>query len=221
MGYSIGIRPRSKKLRDKLLTFMRAHYRSWPVLSTGKEGDCYAGAPTDDPSYDHGKFILGLDYGVCSGWEREYAFTLVRWMALRIGTNRRAFSNGIHLEVPTPFMVYDGYETWPILVGTKTENRRRPAKLHWCCTDDLGIHNGPNALADLVQHEMFSHKNHTKAFKKAIAKVGPCPEKGDRFAWKNRLNNAYLPFVQPELDRHLGFIRDELKRLTSLWDKEA
>ena len=222
MGYSIGIRTRSPKLRYKLLAFMKAHYRSWPLLLTGQDGPCYAGPPTDDLDYDsRSKTAIGVNYGVCGDWEREWAFTIVRWMALRAGTNRRMFSDGVRLEAPVPFMVYDGYESWPLIVVTKAQAKKLPKRLQGFAVDQQGIHNGPDAESEYVKHSLFGVDVPNDATQKATAKVGSYPDKGDRHAWRVRFNMALLeePAIRKSVDKGISIIRDELTRLDALWNE--
>jgi hypothetical protein len=199
-----------------MLAFMRANYRSWPALNGNPGGPCYAGAPTDDLNYDsQSKTALGVNYGACHGWEREYAYNVVRWMSLKVGTNRRKFSNGVILKEPTPFMVYDGHETWPLIV-TSNAKVWLPKKLQMFAIDPLGIPNGPNAFSSLIHLVEFSL---SKAFRKATKIVGPCPVRGDRLAWRDRLLQAWLtvPEVRAGVDKGLDTMRAELERLDKLW----
>jgi hypothetical protein len=184
MGYSIAIRARSITLRAKMLAFMTTNYQSWPALMGHPDGPCYASSPTGDLSYDRSKLALGLDYGVCSGWEREWAFTIIRWMALKVGSNRKTFSNGIKVPTPTPFMVYDGYETWPLIVGTKATAKKLSKDFQWCAVDAQGIHNGPNAEGDLVQHGIFDMEDPNAVTQRVLKKIGQMPDEGDRHAWR-------------------------------------
>jgi hypothetical protein len=220
MGYSIGIRPRSKKLRDRMLGFMDANYRSWPALRGDQDGPCFAGAPTTDLDYDSGtKRPLGINYGPCSGWEREYAFLIVRWMALRVGTNRTTFSDGIRTKTPTPFMVYDGFETWPLLVGTTAQNARLPEKIQWCAVDRQGIHNGPDALADYARQAVFEVETDVATVTRICKCLGAMPLEGNRSNWRATFKEelAQTPALQAHIDEKLGLMRAELDRLDRLW----
>ena len=220
MGYSIGIRPRSKKLRDRMLGFMNANYLGWPALRGDPDGPCFAGAPTDDLSYDSGtKLPLGINYGSCGGWEREYAFTIVRWMALRVGTNRTTFSDGIRTKKPTPFMVYDGFETWPLLVGTTAKNARLPERLQWCAVDRQGTHNGPDALADCVRQAVFEVPLPKDTLNRICKCLGAMPLEGNRSNWRATFKEelAQTPALQAHIDEKSGLLRAELDRLDHLW----
>lgn len=209
MGYSIACRPRSPALKKRMLAFMQEHYRSWPILCGDPEGACYAGPPTDDLSYDKAKTAIGIDYGACHGWEREYAFSLVRWMAIRIGVKRRRFTDEGTLKEPVPVFVYDGTDTWPIIVGKAPTPDLRQYEV-----DTLGIHTFKKST--FVEHEMSAFE--PKVYQRALAKVGPCPEKGDRFAWRERLHDALysIPKVRKSVDHNFALLHNELLRLDLL-----
>jgi hypothetical protein len=136
MGYSIGMRPKSKQLKDKMLAFMEKYYRPYSVAFkkiTGAKAD-YSRF-TDDMSYDNGHYALGFDFNACDP-ERDYIFAVTRWMALKIGKERLFKGVG-----SVPFYVYDGGITpddrWPILVESVWKDKA-PAKYQWTLTDDLG-----------------------------------------------------------------------------------
>lgn len=86
MGYSIAVHVRNVKLRDQMMALLTREYRSWPVLNGGSADDPrYASEPKDGGlSYSHGRCIIGFDYNA-SGSEREYAYSLLRWIALKVG----------------------------------------------------------------------------------------------------------------------------------------
>ena len=104
MGYSVATPCRSYELRDAMYEMLVENFTQWPKLN-GKdyEGGLY-GPRIDDLSYHHGRCFIGFDYN-CGDAERTYAFSIVRWIALKIG---RRTING------TPFYIYDGHEATPI-----------------------------------------------------------------------------------------------------------
>jgi hypothetical protein len=213
MGYSVGIRVRSKALHTEMRDFLEVNYRRYATVVGRSPDHDRAHLPTEDLSYDHAKLSLGLDYQSGLGdWEREYVYDFCRWMAIRVGKKRASFpklfpKGGIFPE-PVPYIVYDGYEPWPVLVGTSEENAKRDPKIWWCCSDSLGVHNGPKAHSDLVRNVMMEF---FKEFGAAQEKVGP---------WLNEelLKN---PKVGASIEAHLKPIRDELARLSKLWDTRS
>lgn len=107
MGYSIAIQCRSFN-QQAMLQFMRTHYREgnklFPRLPTRLHG------PTEDLSYDHVKDRIGFDYGPgLSDPERHYGYSILAWMALKVGVRRAG----------RPAIRYDGDETWPIVTDGK------------------------------------------------------------------------------------------------------
>lgn len=109
MGYSISIKVKDKATGDKLIAFFKQNFRTWASLANEKAGktlyqdekESYFSALSwsKDLSYCHKKLHIGFDYNACMG-EREYCFTLIRWLAIRFGDK----ING------TPRYLYDGCE---------------------------------------------------------------------------------------------------------------
>ena len=108
MGYSVAAPVRSPKLRDKMMALLDREYRKWPVVAGRPDGNSYLRGPrADDLSYHEGRCYIGYDYNA-NGAEREYAFCVVRWIAITIG---RKMPGGL------PYYVYDGDEVIPLLVN--------------------------------------------------------------------------------------------------------
>ena len=126
MGYTIAIRPRSEKLKNKMLDFLSKNYQDADVVFDGKV-TAYACPPTDDLCYDHAKLKLGFDYGMLDEAENEYVYALVRWMGLKIGKKRKWKS----IPVSVPYMVYDGFEAWPIIVEGTIPIKDIPEDKRW------------------------------------------------------------------------------------------
>lgn len=229
MGYSIACRAQTAKLQRRMLDFMALQYRSWPLLSTGKDGDCYAGAPTDDLSYDHAKRAVGIDYGACAGWEREYAYTLVRWVAIQVGTRTTRFGGDIGtLKQKYPVFVYDGHEKWPVMVcgdgrhTTKFDFDRVDSGLRWTATDRYGVRLlrcrlVTDTLFDLPLGPHEINQISLRASEAAGPKEAPSAKGSD--TWLGRYQEALAqdPQVKAGLDKSLGLIRREMRRLTREW----
>jgi len=115
MGYSIAAPCQNVKLRDKMHKFLQEHYRPWTVIRGGDQEERYATLPEKDGlSYHQGKCYIGFDYGVIGGGEREHVYTVVRWVALKIGKTNP--------WTKLPYYVYDGHET----VNLLTEGDSKP-----------------------------------------------------------------------------------------------
>lgn len=227
MGYSIGIRAKSSKLQQQMLAFMREHYRNWPTIEGRPEGNAYMGSPSDDLWYDGSKRVVGLNYGPISGWERIYAYVIVRWMALKIGTLRSTFK-GVQpskTSKPVPYMVYDGDESWPILVVTTPKQLDRiPKTYRWCAFTPLGLYAELTSYmsSDVV---IWLAEDTNKMFKEVDAKIGEAP-KGEgpqrqaRFdAWVKRRHRLMLPYCRKKLKAGVKLLETEMQRLDNLWNE--
>lgn len=145
MGYSIATPIKSKRLRDKVAAFLAVEFRSWPVLNGKPEGTpSYASKPmpdgygfyTESPGsrnldYDRGSCRIGFNFNAFEG-ERELIFGVCRWLALRFG-KEKLFRG---LEDKANYMVYDGEESWPVLV--KGDWNDIPKKWSWAVYDRFG-----------------------------------------------------------------------------------
>lgn len=211
MGYSIAARIRSEAKRQKVLGFLKGNFRGWPEVE-GREGDCYASNPTDDLSYDSNKASIGIDYGACSGWERVYVYDFVRWVAIRFGDRRRKFkldSGSVSFPGPVPFMVYDGYEAWPLLVvDSKQDTLTVPEDHRWCCCDRFGARLSEDHYADALMEGLFSLSEEQLAqYEQERTAL-----KGDRQQPAALLQRH----TGGQLERNVRLIREEFQRLESL-----
>lgn len=96
MGYSISFQPKDAKSGREMIAFMREHGRSLSQLAGEPDAEALFGPywadGTGDPesrergglSYIHRRGHIGFDYG----WDREYKFTLLRWMAQKVGKKK-------------------------------------------------------------------------------------------------------------------------------------
>jgi len=115
MGYSIAMRPRSKKLKQKMIKFMEKNYKAPHTIFKGKCSSSFSSSsevPTDELSYDHAKVALGFNYSCMPEYESDYVWVVLRWMTLKIGRKRKWKA----LPIAVPYTVYDGFEAWPVIV---------------------------------------------------------------------------------------------------------
>jgi uncharacterized small protein (DUF1192 family) len=202
-----------------MLAFMDQEYRSWPIVTGNPDPSCYASRPKADLSYDtKTKVPLGIDYGSCNSWERQYAYTIVCWMALKVGARRRTFKSGIRLEHPAPFTVYDGIEIWPLIVGTSEMSDKLSPELQFLGVDELGIQNGFYAEEEFVQNSQFTLPASLQTIRDAAAKADAAPLKNER-AWKRAYNEELLkdPALRSHMEHHLALLRAEIARLEKQW----
>lgn len=121
MGYTVTVKARTKRLGDKMIAFLNENMRAWyvvaglpvrkgprPGFQTGHfEGKFESiqwagpsGTKSDNLSYCHRRGHIGWDFN-CGGEEREYMFTVIRWMSQRVGDKSKA---------GFPRYLYDGHE---------------------------------------------------------------------------------------------------------------
>ena len=123
MGYSIACHARSKRLLRLMRDFMESNYKEphdlfhfkWKYSQSRLATNL--GDEAHGLSYDHRRSAIGFDYNA-SDPERDYIFSITRWMTLKIG--RRKFFKGIGT---VPYLVYDGVESMPVLIATEWEGR--------------------------------------------------------------------------------------------------
>lgn len=208
MGYSLSTIAKSKALQQRMLDFMEKHYiPAWKVLEE-KEHAEFISVPMDDLSYAHHKNQIGFDFNA-SGFEREYMFTVTRWMALKVGRLTKAAKlddKVVKFGVPpAPYILYDGGDHWPVLDRPLSQI---PKRLKWCGSDHLGMRRDKkyDNLVDLIvskDWELFGElqAEATKKFPK------PCHER----------NELFVKLCYPHLSEPLGKLREAMERYEDLW----
>jgi hypothetical protein len=116
MGYSIAAIARNKELLVQMWNFLQKNYTEPKKLFDKEHSRSRLAYNLDDESnhlsYDHSEFAIGFDYNACDP-EREYIFSVVRWIALKIGEKRLIEECKDLGEVY--FYVYDGGDKCPII----------------------------------------------------------------------------------------------------------
>lgn len=126
MGYSISCPARSKKLRDQMLDFMEANFKSWEALD-GKEPSEYDIVPTMHLGYDNGKCRIGFNYGPMRSGHRAYVYAVLKWMCLRVGKRKRlCVMHGTDVFDSVHYYVYDGHDACPIGLISEFEEKLPP-----------------------------------------------------------------------------------------------
>lgn len=219
MGYSVGIHVQSVHLQKKMLAFMEKEYRPhWQIRGLKNYTDCYSSPPREDLDYFQGKCIIGMDYNA-AGFERGYVFTLARWMALKVAKTRRVFKNPkITFDGPVPFMIYDGCDSWPVLVKSLSAV---PKEIRWCCVDRYGMKLDISQVEDYV-FELPDEGAFEKAQRKACKKHGINPDnwplredEPEGVRWK--IHDTRLRLLWPEVKKVLAPMRAEMRRLDQAW----
>jgi hypothetical protein len=161
VGYSIGVRVRSDKLKREMLAFLEAHHEPWVRVCGDMESEPYysVGPPTGDLDYDRSKRVVGFNYGSLSGWERMYTSVLCRWIALQAGVRKTRFAKDVTEDYiftdPVPVMTYDGHENWPVLLYTVEDARSLPKILQPWAVDKFGMPTGPRRFERSVLNTGF------------------------------------------------------------------
>jgi len=101
-----------------MFDFLNKEYKPWSKVS----GQHYDNAFLEKKVvYNKDKYAIGFDYNSClSGFEREYIYSVVKWMSLKVGKTRKMF-DGFKTHQPCPYTVYDGCEIFPVYVVKPNE----------------------------------------------------------------------------------------------------
>jgi hypothetical protein len=110
MGYSVSVRISDAQLRQRMLEFLQREFRSITGL-LGHQSHVKRGPIAGPLAYDRSRKCVGFDYSHLSIPEDNYVFGLMSWLALTCGDKGK---DG------RPFIVYDGEDRWPVVVGKRT-----------------------------------------------------------------------------------------------------
>jgi hypothetical protein len=140
MGYSIHVVARSLKLKDEMLEFMQRNLVTWDKL-VGTKYRYTSEVLEGGPLLINNPLALGIRYGAVMGLERDYAYIVVRWMALKIGRKCTNFGPENHRSFKAPwpvsYYVYDDYERTPVAL------RKVECGREWRVVDKYGMHKNP------------------------------------------------------------------------------
>jgi hypothetical protein len=235
MGYSLSIRVKSDQCRYKFLKFMQANFRHWSIVC-GKEHSRWHGSAsdlTDDISYGKTKTSIGFDYqSGMRGFERDYLYSVVRWMALKVGDRKKRMvvdetDNGymIHqFSEPTPYYIYDGEPVLnPLLVVTEDQAIAFPKNLCQWAIDEWGVRVGPTAVYSRIGSCSGLIGEHRAAINEELKAIGSHPpeDKAGEEEWFGKRLEVYLKYLSNEMDENVNLIRQEIQRLDRLWAGKA
>jgi hypothetical protein len=207
---------------------MGKNFRSWPLVATGKDGPRDHGDVSTSLSYDKSRNALGISFSCMSGWEREYAYTITRWMAIKIGKRRCSFKGdekSLKIAQPAPFIVYDGSEFWPILIVNSIEDiSKLPKEWKWCAADALGLRSDPSRYMFFVWLEAEESLGPLKLAKYMVDQLKikrPKPGSGDTFdQFVEKRNRLQYNYAKDHVTHWDGIIRKEIERLDALWQAQ-
>lgn len=208
MGYSFAAPCKSKKARDEMMAFLDEHYHSWDQVIEPFKGELTSGqgimpvvtfetrlrGPATEGAYDQGKAKIVFDYGAgFSDAERYWMYNLCYWMVQRVG-RRRVFSKMAPDCGAVPYVVYDGYQAWPVLEKSKFGDKVGDSE--WIVED------GFRGMMNLIEWER-------KASKKTALEQGVEMAK-EMLDWlTGREKTAGIVDTA---------IKTELERLSGLWE---
>jgi hypothetical protein len=223
VGYSIAIRARNPKLGKRMAEFMSKNFRSWSEV-TGVEGGGSSHFAGNDLSYDSDSKAVGFDYAShCHGWESCLIYSETRWMAIKVGSRKSRFSRDAvtpsTFKEPVPFMVYDGHQSWPILiVKNLKEAMALPEGCQWCSTDELGVYVGPevNEILTSYAERAPRSKKERDAYWKDMEKIKKLHTSNFE-AWYKKYVKIRVKYARPEIAKMLPLVRAEVARLDALW----
>jgi hypothetical protein len=203
MGYSVAVVCRSEALQKKMLRFLTKEARHpWQVFEK-KEGPSYFGPFSSDLSYSHRKYQVGVDYGAIIGSSRLYIYTMLHWVALKVGVRRRTFKDYkvLVLPEPAPYILYDGHEGFPVICG------KTPSKLRSCQVGENGVATDKLSFVRDLMWELD------------LAKVPVINEKKTMspHAYKKAFETAIYRCFKKDIDDQIKLLNAEMWRLNALW----
>lgn len=113
MSYSVSVAVKSPKVKTRMLEFLVDSYRPWPdILDDEGESRFFGPAPIEGlPSH----IGFGYEDGMCP--EKVYNYSILRWVALRVGRKRRQFKES-QFDRPVPYYVlhnHNGSKSFPVV----------------------------------------------------------------------------------------------------------
>lgn len=192
---------------------MGQHWRPLGALyPEGTVSSGYISEPKTVLSYSRRARQVGFDFNA-HGLERFYAFSVCRWLALRVGEQRSILKvdegERVQFPKPVPFIVYDGSDgEWPVFKtapkGMSKKVGRGPwvpfEGFKWCEVDHWGV----KKETDIIENDDLT------LVQLAISRLTEEPL--NPMEHRAALNRA----VQPELLEARKPIRAELRRLDGL-----
>lgn len=218
MGYSIAVICKSAVSQQKMLRFLGKHFKHFsddPVR--------YISEPRSELSYSDSKVQVGFDYK--SGWgafsyERAYYFSILHWIALKVGARKTKIGK-YKVAKSSPYVRYDGYENWPVLVD---KPKSKTLQQFW--VDELGMLR-ENLFYLWVTELFFSHvlyfkdnlhPDAEKILGRKISRGGEPFTVDEQFTIDER-NLLVTTICKPQIDAAKKHIHDELQRLNDEWER--
>jgi hypothetical protein len=215
----------------KFFCFMEENFLSWDKLS-GKNPDEWHGSaspPTDDifkrPT------SIGFDYqSGMFGFERDYIYSVTRWIAIKVGDRESRMSTDISdselvlFQEAVPYYNYDcDAHNIPVLVVTEEQEaslskRRR----HWA-VDPWGVRIGPSSVDHQGDVLFWVYGPDRDKILEEVSAFGKMPmdDEDAQEVWLSKRREVYLKYLKPEIDESVSLIRREIQRLDGLWNESS
>jgi len=207
MGSSISVALRNPKLRDQMAGFLQRCFKLWSEVVGDDDGELemfFEGPLVDDlEGVEPGRCIIGFNFLPSPQPEREYHYALMRWIALQAGKRRNRFrAEGLVLDQAVPYLLFDGYETLPILLDT--EWTETPSELTQYVCNRFGMPKSIEVARELawfcLPEEIFDRLSVTHRDKSA-----------------EEVSEALIDSGLPTAWEVLGYIQAQIERLDVLW----
>lgn len=165
MGYTVTAPCIDDVAKNQMMAVLNAHYRKWPLVQGRPIENSFARGPLDnDLSYDYKPCRIGFDFNCFEG-ERNYIFTLLKWVALKVGKPFQ-YPLGKFTDVVGiyPAIVYDGDDgenpedgegegPWPVILDEGQSFERSD----WCLVDRWGCRTRRSKKATYVEEQYMEN----------------------------------------------------------------
>lgn len=201
MSYSISVSAKNERLRDEMYEFLQRNYKPWfEVLCEDEDLDSFIGPFIDGDLGGEGSCRIGFEYEPGDLAEREYHFTLMRWVARHVGKRRSRFRSEGPLPQSVPFLQFSR-DSLPIFFLEEWTDGKCPGPL----IDRLGMR-----IDDRVVREMAWLCLPDGTFEKVTAThFGRPPEDVQEAIIAEGIEAAH---------EYISVVRSQLARLDTLWN---
>jgi hypothetical protein len=163
------------------------------------------------------------------GFERDYIYSMIRWMAIKVGDRRTILgvegdldSHTETFQEPTPFYHYDcDVPQIPVLVVTEEQEAALNKERRYWAVDEWGVRIGPLSVDAQFMSCLGGSSPNRDEFIEEIKALGkkPLAASGEEAqeAWDRLRREVSLKYLKPEIDANISIIRQEIQRLDKLW----
>lgn len=224
MGYSIYTPIASKSQENQMFKFLKKEFKHYDeLIGNISDNRLITDICTAKGIYTKGSKI-GFHYNSCWGatnsFEREYYYTVLNWIALKVGKTKSNFKYEFEKFKPydpVPYISYNGMEDWPVLV-------KRPynEKYKWRWVDKYGVERSRACIAERYRYYVIS--NGMNLTNKGMCWTKDCAD----FIAKNSLQNKdhyevililAKKFFWKDIKKERDIFIKEIKRLDKKWTK--